>query len=167
MTPRAALHLALWFVLAAILGGCSSLPFMNDKAADADAADAVVREPQFRLEIDAPAELRRLLQQHLDLARLQYAAEADALTRGEIDRLIGAASAQALSLLQTQGHFNPTIKVTRVDDGATPPLLRMSVQPGPRTTIHQLTLQLQGALYDEVETGDARAIELADALRSE
>ena len=167
MTLRAALHLALWFVLAAILGGCSSLPFMQDKAAAVDADAAVVREPQFRLDIDAPAELRRLLQQHLDLARLQYAAEADALTRGEIDRLIGAASAQAMSLLQTEGYFNPTIKVTRVDDGGTLPLLRMSVLPGPRAAIHQLTLQLQGALYDEVEAGDARASELADALREE
>ena len=167
MTLRAALHLALWFVLAAILGGCSSLPFMKGKAADVDADAAVVREPQFRLEIEAPAELRRLLQQHLDLARLQYAAEADALTRGEIDRLIGAAAAQALSLLQTEGYFNPQVKVARVDDGATPPLLRMSVLPGPRATIQRLTLEVQGALYDEVEAGDARAVELVDALQTE
>jgi translocation and assembly module TamA len=165
MIFRAALHLALWFLLMVALGGCGSLPFIDGKATDAE--PQVQREPQFRLEVDAPSELSKLLRQHLDLARLQYAAEADALTRGEIDRLIGAASAQALSLLQTEGYFNPLVKVTRVDDGAEPPLLRMTVAPGPRATIDRLTLEVQGGLYDEVEAGDARAIELSDALQSE
>ena len=165
MSFRAALHLALWFLLVAALGGCSSLPFMNGKATDAE--PQVQREPQFRLVVDAPSDLSKLLRQHLDLARLQYAAEADALTRGEIDRLIGAASAQALSLLQTEGYFNPVVKVARVDDGAEPPLLRMTVTPGPRATIDRLTLEVQGGLYDEVEEGDARAIALSNALQSE
>lgn len=165
MSFRAALHLALWFLLAAALGGCGSLPFMNGKAPDAE--PPVQRELQFRLEVDAPAELSKLLLEHLDLARLQYAAEADALTRGEIDRLIGAGSAQALSLLQTEGYFNPVVKVQRVDDVDEPPLLRMSVLPGPRATIGQLTLEVQGGLYDEIAGGSAQAIELSDALHSE
>ena len=165
MSFRAALHLALWFLGVAALAGCSSLPFMNGKAADAQ--PQVQRDPQFRLEVDAPADLRRLLLEHLDLARLQYAAEADALTRGEIDRLIGAASAQALSLLQTEGYFNPTVKVVRADDGGELPLLRMTVQPGPRATIARLTLEVQGGLYDEVADGNAEAVELLDALHTE
>ncbi|HRH89205.1 MAG TPA: BamA/TamA family outer membrane protein [Rubrivivax sp.] len=165
MRLRAALHLALWFLLATTLGGCGSLPFLDNQAADAD--PVVKREPQFRLEIDAPAPLRALLEQHLDLARLQYAAEADTLTRGEIDRLIGAASSQALSLLQTEGYFNPVIRVARVDDGAVPPLLRMSVQPGARASIDRLTLEVQGGLYDEVDAGEVRAIELLNSLEAE
>jgi translocation and assembly module TamA len=165
MSFRAALQLALWFLVTAALGGCSSLPFMNGKASDAE--PQVQRDPQFRLEVDAPSGLGKLLRQHLDLARLQYAAEADALTRSEIDRLIGAASAQALSLLQTEGYFNPLVKVARVEDGAEPPLLRMTVTPGPRATIARLTLEVQGGLYDEVEAGDTRAIALSEALQSE
>jgi len=165
MTLRAALHLALWFLWVAALAGCSSLPFMNGKTSDAE--PQVQREPQFRLEVDAPSDLRKLLLVHLDLARLQYAAEADALTRGEVDRLIGAASAQALSLLQTEGYFNPQVKVARVADGAEPPLLRMSVIPGPRALIERLTLEVQGGLYDEVAGGDAQAVELSNALQSE
>lgn len=165
MSFRAALHLALWFLLVAALGGCSSLPFMNGKATDVE--PQVQREPQFRLQVDAPSDLSKLLLQHLDLARLQYAAEADALTRGEIDRLIGAASAQALSLLQTEGYFNPVVKVVRVEDGAEPPLLRMTVTPGPRATIDRLTLEVQGGLYDEVDAGDVRAVALSNALQSE
>lgn len=165
MTLRAALHLALCFLLLSALAGCAGLPFRDD--AEQDAQTAPKRPPQFRLTVDAPSRLQALLLQHLDLARLQYAAEADALTRTEIDRLIGAAAAQAESLLNTEGYFNPVIKVQRVEDGAVPPLLRMSVQPGPRATIQRLTLEVQGGLYDEASAGDPRAEELSSALQSE
>ena len=101
MTLRAALHLALCFLLLSALAGCAGLPFRDD--AEQDAQTAPKRPPQFRLTVDAPSRLQALLLQHLDLARLQYAAEADALTRTEIDRLIGAAAAQAESLLNTVG----------------------------------------------------------------
>lgn len=165
MTLRAALHLALCFLLLSALAGCAGLPFRDD--AEQDAQTAPKRPPKFRLTVDAPSRLQALLLQHLDLARLQYAAEADALTRTEIDRLIGAAAAQAESLLNTEGYFNPVIKVQRVEDGAVPPLLRMSVQPGPRATIQRLTLEVQGGLYDEASAGDPRAEELSSALQSE
>jgi translocation and assembly module TamA len=165
MRLRAALLPALWLLLASALAGCASLPWQAEASPQAAAEP---RHPaQFRLEVDAPGDLRALLLQHLDLARLQHAAEADSLTPTEIDRLIGAASAQALSLLQTQGYFNPVVKVQRVDDGAQPPLLRMSVQSGPRATIERLTLEVQGGLYDEVAGGDAQAAALQAALQSE
>ena len=165
MSFRAALQLALWFLLVAALAGCASLPFQSEPSKDTPAEPK--RPAQFRLQVDAPADLSALLLKHLDLARLQYAAEADSLTRSEIDRLIGTASAQALSLLQTEGYFNPVVKVQRVEDGAEPPLLRMSVQPGPRATIERLTLEVQGGLYDEVAGGDAQAVALQAALQTE
>jgi len=165
MSFRAALHLALWFFLAVIAAGCASVP---DPGADAaPGREEPPRPAQFRLEVDAPAELRDLLLQHLDLARLQKAAAADALTRTEIDRLIGAASAQAKSLLETEGYFNPEVGIRRADDGAQPPLLRMTVQPGPRATIERLTLEVQGGLNDELDRGDPQAEELSRALQSE
>lgn len=165
MSFRAALHRALWFLLAAALAGCANLPFGSNPATDT--ATPALRPPQFRLDVVAPAPLRALLLQHLDLARLQQAADVDELTRGEIDRLIGTASAQALSLLETEGHFNPVVKVARVDDGAEPPLLRMTVQPGPRATIDRLTLEVQGGLSDEHDSGDAQGVALARALQDE
>jgi translocation and assembly module TamA len=165
MTFRAALHLALWFLLVSVLAGCAGMPFGPDASKEAPVEPK--RPPQFRLEVDAPSNLSALLLQHLDLARLQRAAESDALTRSEIDRLIAAASAQALSLLQTEGYFNPMVKVARVDDGAEPPLLRMSVQPGPRALIERLTLEVQGGLHDDAAAGDARAEALSRSLLSE
>ena len=170
MSFRPALRLALWFLLTIMLGGCGSLPFLDGKGkADEEDAPRVKLEPQFRLEVDAPSDLRQLLLEHLDLARLQHAAAgtADALTPGEIDRLIGAASGQALQLLQTEGYFNAKVQAQRADDGRQPPLLRMSVTPGPRATIDRLTLEVQGGLYDEASEGSAAAIDLLEALRRE
>ena len=165
MSFRAALHLALWFVLMAALGGCANLPFQTDPSKDEPSEPP--RLAQFRLDVDAPSDLRSLLLKHLDLARLQHAAEADSLTRTEMDRLIGAASGQALSLLQTEGYFNPVIQVQRVDDGGKLPLLRMSVQPGPRAVVDRLTLEVQGGLYDEASAGDAQAEALQRTLLDE
>jgi translocation and assembly module TamA len=162
---REALPLALWFVLAALAGGCAQLPGFGGTAAGAPAEPPP--PPQFRLEVDAPSALRDLLLQHLDLARLQHAAAADALTRGEIDRLIGAAAAQARSLLETEGYFNPEVAVRRVDDGGALPLLRMTVQPGPRALVDRLTLEVQGGLQDEAARGDPRAEALLRTLQAE
>jgi translocation and assembly module TamA len=165
MTLRTALPLALWIVLAAAAGGCAQWPGFGG-AAPAE-TQAPAPPPQFRLDVDAPAGLRNLLQKHLDLARLQHAAAADALTPGEVDRLIGAAAAQARSILETEGYFNPEVTVGRVDDGGPLPLLRMRVQPGPRASIDRLTLEVQGDLIDEIGRRDSRAEALLRTLQDE
>ncbi|HYN59388.1 MAG TPA: BamA/TamA family outer membrane protein [Rubrivivax sp.] len=163
MSFRAALHLALWLGWLGMLGGCANLPFLS-KTPDTTVAEPQ-RPAQFRLEVLGPAELRKLLLMHLDLARLQFAAEADSLTGGEIDRLVAAASAQAFSLLKTEGYFNPVVKVQRIEDGAVPPLLRMTVEPGPRALIERLTLEVQGGLYEEAANQQAEALVLSQALQ--
>jgi translocation and assembly module TamA len=59
-----------------------------------------------RIDIDAPAELKALLEKHLDLVRLG----ADRARRShdtEWSRLIDAAPAQVRDLLQTEGYFSP------------------------------------------------------------
>jgi len=165
MSFRAALHVALWWGLMGLLAGCGSMPF-GPKAEDDKPAEPPL-PPQFRLEVEAPASLRALLVEHLDLARLQHAAEADSLTAGEIDRLVGAAAAQAGTLLQTEGYFNPKIQVRRVEDGGQLPLLRVAVEPGVRARIDRLTLEVQGGLHDEQASGDPAALMLMEALRSE
>ncbi len=166
MSFRAALRLALWLGLAMLAGGCAQLPFFGGKAA-AEPGQPPPAPPQFRLEVQAPPALRTLLLQHLDLARLQQAAGVEDLTPGEIDRLIGAAAAQARSLLETEGYFNAEVAVRRADDGRLPPLLRMTVEPGPRAHIDRLTFEVQGGLYDEAARGDAAALALERALRDE
>ena len=126
------------------------------------------RPAQFRLDVDAPADLRALLLQAPGpgtAAVRRRGRLADAQRDRPADRrrlgagAVAAARRRAISI--------PVVKVQRVDDGAEPPLLRMSVQPGPRATIERLTLEVQGGLYDEVAGGDAQAEALQRALQTE
>jgi translocation and assembly module TamA len=168
MSFRAALHLALWLGLLGLLGGCANLPFLSPTP-DA-AAPEVKRAAQYQLEVNAPSELRELLLKHLDLARLQHAAEADSLTLSELDRLVVAAVAQSQSILETEGYFNARVQVVRVPDStdkAGLPVLRVDVEPGPRAVVDRLTLQVQGGLEQAVQAGDPAALALLERLQRE
>jgi translocation and assembly module TamA len=143
MNFRAALHRALWLTTMLVLGGCASLQsvFSDEPPAPPPEKPAPA---QFQLDVVAPPALRELLLRHLDLARLQHAPEADSVTGTELDRLIAAAVPQARSLLETEGYFNPVIKVQRQAPAGQLPVLRIDVDPGPRATITRLTLEVQG-----------------------
>ena len=75
----------------------------------------------YRVEVQAPDELRRLLLTHLDLARFQNAPQTDGITNAELIRLAAASPSQARSLLETEGYFSPQVSVKRDDpDDQTP-----------------------------------------------
>jgi translocation and assembly module TamA len=213
MTPRARgcglarlarqwpqLLLALW--LAQALVGCASLGG-NNAAAPAGSATAATppgaaasapERAEYQLEVIAPEALRPLLLNYLDLARFQNAPATEGITSAELDRLVLAAPAQARSLLETEGYFNPVVKVARVTatspnpvialagaignrlsgktpsgagDGPALPLLRVEVEPGPRATVTQLTLDVTGALLDAVQSQDTAATQKWAGLRSQ
>jgi translocation and assembly module TamA len=194
---------ALWAVLAAVLAanvlaGCASLggsPGQGGtaKATAPGAAASAPERAEYRLEVNAPDSLRPLLLNYLDLARFQNAPATEGITIAELDRLVAAAPAQVRSLLETEGYFNPTVKVERVSaqpsgtaaklvdaitsklPGATPassatdgtPLLRVEVDPGPRVTVSQFSLEVNGVLNDAVLAQDANAMRQLDALRKQ
>jgi translocation and assembly module TamA len=96
------------------LTGCASVTKLfqrDDPAAAAVAAKPAV--PVYRLEVQAPSDVRALLLTYLDLARFQSAPESEDITPAEVDRLIAAAPAQVRSLLETEGYFNAEVKVAR------------------------------------------------------
>jgi translocation and assembly module TamA len=119
------------------------------------------------IEIDAPPELRALLERHLDLARLATVARGERLGDSELSRLIDAAPSQARELLQTEGYFEPEIQIQRrTPDGVdAPPRLRLQLNPGPRTTISQVDLQLSGAWGEAAQAGRADALQALQGLR--
>ena len=86
------------------LGGCASVSkwFSKDEATTPQDAP-VPTVPVYRLNIDAPSDVRGLLKEFLDLSRYQNAPAGDEVTSLEIDRLMSAAPAQVRSLLQTEG----------------------------------------------------------------
>jgi translocation and assembly module TamA len=142
----AALRRGLGALVLAALSGCALLPFGDDKKpAEPAAAPA---EPLYRLEVDAPDELRRLLLEHLDLARFQNAPATEAIDDSELRRLAAAAPAQARALLETEGYFGAIVTIERQDDPAALPLLRVKVQPGPQTRVTAAELAVSGALQE-------------------
>lgn len=147
-------------LMVALLGGCANLPFLS-KSPEAEAtAPAPPQHAEYRLEVQAPDPLRKLLTDYLDLARFQSAPATEGINTAELERLMRAAPAQARELLETEGYFNATVTVPPASSDAGLPLVRVIVEPGPRATVAAVTLDAVGAL----QQGDA-ARELA-LLRS-
>ncbi len=156
---------ALVVLLASLLCGCGSLSGLFKQEPD-DTAKAAPERAIYGLEIDAPnAQLRRLLNDYLDLARFQKASEADAITSTELDRLIAASPAQVRSLLETEGYFNPEVHVRRVVAAGGIPLIRVEVSPGPRVVVDQWQLDAVGELKTAVDAGREDAVVELAALR--
>jgi len=134
------------------LAGCAA---MQPESADGNAAKP---PPQLQLTVVAPEELKRLLETHLDLARLAIVAPGEALSDAELRRLEAAAPAQARSILATRGHMDAEVKVERVATAPGElPHVRITVTPGARSRVVQVELKLQGALADAAARGDASA----------
>lgn len=151
------------------LCACGLLPARTPPPNDtppppAAAAASSPADATYRLEVDAPRELRTLLATYLDLARFQGAAQADSITPAELNRLANAAPAQARSLLETEGYFSADVTVERAtaDDGV--PLVRLHVTPGPRSTVTSLDVQPGGELQRKIDAGDKDAIALLQLI---
>ncbi|HNU11994.1 MAG TPA: BamA/TamA family outer membrane protein [Rubrivivax sp.] len=171
---RAAL-LGLLSSLALALGGCAVLGDTPGAPADAarpgsttggtrTAQDAM---PVVRVEIDAPAPLRALLEQHLELSRLARLSRGDAVTDTELQRLVDATPSGVRELLRTEGYFRPEVSVERVGVPAAgqPETVRVHVQAGPQVHVQHVTLDVQGELEVQRLAADAHAIDVLERLR--
>ncbi len=174
-TPGLRALVALLAVLVS-LTGCAALPPPTVSASTADAAPSVpaaaasaaasTAASGVQVEVQAPAELKALLERHLDLIRL------GAMPRDDVDetewrRLIEAAPAQARELLQTQGHFSARVTAER-ESGRAPGAadrVRLIVEPGPQAVVTRLNLQLEGDLERAASSGDAYAQQVAKQLK--
>ena len=121
------------------------------------AATAASPQPAFDLVVQAPDPLRELLQRNLDLARYR---EVPDLDDAEIARLIVLAEKDARELLATQGYFSPVVHITR--EAGTPPVLRVAVEPGERTTVGSVDLSFIGDIATSTE---ADAIKQREGIR--
>jgi translocation and assembly module TamA len=162
----------LLLLLAGLLALCAALPSWAQQPADnaASAPDASASAPgsermAWRLDVQAPDDLRELLLRYLDLARFQRDASSESITPGELARLVAAAPAQVRSLLETQGYFEPGINAAL--EPAPPggvPVVRLRVEPGPRTEVGRLTIEMQGDLLERADSGEPHARELLERM---
>ena len=110
-SPTPARWPALLFFCVVCLQGCSLLP-RGEHSAAADTASTPVTDrstlPAFTLEVRAPDGVRETLERHLELQRFRTLPD---LQDGELQRLLGAADANARELLGTLGYLAPTITV--------------------------------------------------------
>lgn len=155
--PARALRAGGLLVAAFLLGGCAALGL--GAPAPAPAASEPAGPPVVTVQIDAPAELRQLLDRHLDLSRLSRLTRGEAVTDNELQRLVDAAPGQVRELLQTEGYFAPRLTVnTRPSTGpGQPETVHLVVDPGPRARVNRVTLDVVGPLERAGAAGDARA----------
>lgn len=169
---RGAAALRVWLAAAVLgalgaMGGCSTLPGTTEGDSGRSGDATTTGNPVVRVEVDAPAPLKALLERHLDLSRLARLTRGDAVTDNELTRLIDAAPTQVRELLQTEGHFKPELAVQRIAAPAPgqPETVRLRVTPGPLTRVQRLTLEVQGPLERAHADGDTLARSTLDDWR--
>ncbi|GAA6141538.1 BamA/TamA family outer membrane protein [Hydrogenophaga sp. 5NK40-0174] len=124
-------------------------------ASGSEEAGETSNKPRFDLAVQAPEDLKSILEKHLELQRFRYLEDLDG---NELDRLILAAPDNVSELLGTQGYFSPTVKVSREaippgELGDLPPLgrVRVLVETGPITRVATPSVFFTG----EIESTEA------------
>ncbi|MFT4241716.1 MAG: BamA/TamA family outer membrane protein [Acidovorax sp.] len=123
----------LLFGAACLVQGCSLLPQASADKSDGEQPAAEARAaPSFAVEVRAPDAVRATLERHLELQRFRTLPD---LNASELQRLLGAADANARELLCTLGYFAPTITVELTEPPAALRTVVVTVQPGPQTRV--------------------------------
>ncbi len=142
--PAATTRATLLLSAALALSGCSLLSKKEDQQGDPTVASAANGKPAFTLEVDAPKEVREILEKHLELRRFQHQPD---LQRRELTRLLGATNANVRDLIGTLGYFSPTVSVEvkeTPDSEEAPRMVTVKVDPGTPTTIKQSEVRFSG-----------------------
>ncbi len=124
-------------------------------------AHAATRE----LVVDAPSPFKALLEKNLDIERAARLAEADSLDDTEWARLVAAAPAQGRALARTEGYFRAEVTVSV--DPADAHRILIKLVPGEPATVGRFTLEFDGELARQAESGDTQAMDLESRLRGE
>ncbi len=144
-------------LLSAVLAGCGTAEKLGLK--EPTSKDVL------QLEVQAPKPLDKLLERHLNLARVNRQARGETLNDGELERLVALAPAQARELLETEGYFHADVRTT-IEPGD-PPRVRVQVQPGPRVVVASAQFDLQGAAQADAERGQPQALAARRGLRED
>lgn len=110
----------------------------------------------YRIEIEAPSDLRALLEEGLSLTRWQADPE---MTPELLTRLLDEAVRETRETAATEGYFSPAIE-TNVERQQVPWRVRIRVVPGERTLIGRVDLDFRGPA-----SGDADASALLREIR--
>jgi len=119
--------------------------------------------PTVQLEVQAPGDLKRLLETYLDLGRLGVLAPGEPIPETELLRLVAAAPAQARALLETEGYFSAEIVAERPSDRPDTVVLR--VDPGPRVVVDEVRIEVRGPMAEHTARAEPQAQAAQRAIR--
>ncbi|PFH08338.1 translocation and assembly module TamA [Collimonas sp. PA-H2] len=105
---------------------------------------APAAQAAYRVEIDAPGDLKALLEQHLDLSRYK---DREDLSEDQLKFLIDTVDEQVAQLTSTEGYFSPKTKVT-VESGEKK-TIRLAVDPQQRTVVSAAAVDVAGKAASE------------------
>lgn len=168
LDPRASGARVVHALALCVVAGVLALPAAHAQEAAAEpTTEAAAPAAAWQLQIEAPAALRDLLAQHLDLARFQRVGEADRITRAELGRLVAAAPAQARTLAETLGYFSAEARARFVGEErpGQPVQVLVQVTPGARTRVRSARVEFEGALSVAADGGNSTAVALVRQIR--
>ncbi|OFA04739.1 autotransporter assembly complex protein TamA [Duganella phyllosphaerae] len=141
MVPSLALAQDAQTAPAAIPANDSATPPAAVPASDATvAANAAPVIIKYTVRVDAPGDLKELLEDNLDLERFR---DSPRMTREQLFRLVRAAPEQIRTLVSTSGYYTPEVSVT-FDRAATPAVVDVKVVPGEPVRVGETDLVLEG-----------------------
>ena len=113
--------------------------------------------PAFALDIQAPDEIRQLLERHLELLRYR---ELPDLSDSELARLLTAAEQDTRELVATLGYFSPDIQFEQrpLRSGATTRLLKLTVAPGAPTVVGDVNIEFKGPIVTNPQAAAQRQL---------
>lgn len=121
-------------------------------------ASLLAQGAAYRVEIDAPAGLRKRLEDNLDIVRW---AKKDSVGRAVLQRLLSDARSEIETLLATEGYYSPTIHAQLQErDGER--VVRLEIEPGAPVRVSAVDIDFTGDIADG-SAGDAAQIAKARA----
>ena len=115
------------------------------------AAQAMAAGFEYRVEIEAPRELRALLERGLNVTRWRFDPEMNA---ERLKRLVDEAVSEARETAATEGYFSAKVNAT-IDQSAEPWVVRIRVEPLERTRVASVEIRFSGPATTD---GQARAL---------
>lgn len=144
-----------WVLAAALLTGVpgllhaqgQDLPAGASPGSSAIATAATPAPAAFELNIQAPDEIRQILERHLELLRYR---ELSDLNDSELTRLLTTARQNTQDLVATLGYFSPDIQIELLaGSGPTARTVKLSVVPGAPTLVREVRVEFSGPIASD------------------
>lgn len=136
-----------WLLALVLLASTPALLQAQEQPANPAAATPAASDA-FKLDIDAPEEIRQLLALHLELLRYR---ELTDLSDSELTRLLSAAQQNAQELVATLGYFAPDIQITLqpAPNPSSPRGVTLHVAPGEPTRVREVAVDFSGEITND------------------